>query len=65
MSDDYPLAILAHRISALRERLATMSHESVGLPGQEHEIHAARIADLTRELDELENERDILAADAR
>jgi hypothetical protein len=65
MTDDYPLTMLEHRISALRDRLAAASREGDGLTGDAHAAHAARVADLARELDELEKERDILAADAR
>ena len=65
MTDDYPLAMLEHRISALRDRLAAALREGEGLTGDARAVHATRMADLARELDELENERDILAADAR
>jgi HD superfamily phosphodiesterase len=65
VSDDYPLAMLEHRISVLRERLTAASRKSAELSGEQRAVHAVRVADLGRELAELENERDVLAADSR
>ena len=65
MPDDYPLSIFDHRISTLRDKLRTMSHELVTQTGVARDELAVRIAAETKELDELVFERDMLAADAR
>jgi hypothetical protein len=65
MSDNYPLSILDHRISMLREKLHVMSHELAALTGTARDELAARVAAETKELDGLVFERDTLAADAR
>jgi hypothetical protein len=65
MSDDYPLSILDHRISTMRDKLHVMSHDLVARTGEARDELAARIAAETKELDELVFERDTLAADAR
>ena len=65
MSDDYPLSILDHRISTLRDKLHVMSHDLAARTGAERDELAARIASETKALDELVFERDTLAADAR
>jgi hypothetical protein len=65
MPDDYPLSILDHRISTMREKLHAMSHELAAQAGPARDELAARIAAETKELDELVFERDTLAADAR
>jgi hypothetical protein len=65
LPNDYPLSILDHRISTLRDKLRAMSQELVTQTGVARDELAARIAAETKELDELVFERDILAADAR
>jgi hypothetical protein len=65
MPDDYPLSILDHRISTLRDKLHAMAQELATQTGVARDDLAARITVETKELDELVFERDILAADAR
>jgi hypothetical protein len=65
LPNDYPLSILDHRISTLRDKLRAMSQQLVTQTGVARDELAARIAAETKELDELVFERDILAADAR
>jgi hypothetical protein len=66
MSDDYPLSILDHRISSLRDKLHAMSHDlAAARTGPARDELAARIAAETKALDELVFERDTLAGDAR
>jgi uncharacterized small protein (DUF1192 family) len=65
MTNEYPLSILDHRISTLRETIRRMSEEFATSSGEEHAKLSARIAASTKELDNLVAERDILAADAR
>jgi hypothetical protein len=65
MPDDYPLSILDHRISTLRDKLHAMSQELATQTDVARDDLAARITVETKELDELVFERDILAADAR
>jgi hypothetical protein len=65
MPADYPLSILDHRISTLRDKLHAMSQELATQTGVARDDLAARITVETKELDELVFERDILAADAR
>jgi hypothetical protein len=65
MPDDYPLSILDHRISTLRDKLHAMLLEFATQTGVARDELAARIATETKELDELVLQRDTLAADAR
>jgi hypothetical protein len=65
MADDYPLSILDHRITTTRDRIRAMSGELASRSGEERSKLSDRIAEMTRELDDLIDERDILAADAR
>jgi hypothetical protein len=65
MADDFPLSILDHRISMLREKLHGMYGQLASLGGDERAKLSERIAAETKELDGLVAERDILAADAR
>jgi hypothetical protein len=65
MPDNYPLSILDHRISTLREKLHAMLPELAMQNGVARDELAARIAAETKELDEFVFERDTLAADAR
>jgi hypothetical protein len=65
MADDFPLSILDHRISALREKLHGMYGQLASLSGDERARLSERIAAEAKELDGLVAERDILAADAR
>ena len=65
MSDNYPLSILDHRISMLRERIHEMSNELLSRAGAERTALSERISAANKELDDLIEERAILAADAR
>ena len=65
MSDDYPLSILDHRITTLRDRLHALSQELYQAHGDQRAKLADRLAALSKEIDELVAERDILASDAR
>ena len=65
MADDFPLSILDHRISTLRERIHEMYGKLVSLTGDNRTKLSERIAAEAKELDGLIAERDILAADAR
>ena len=65
MPDDYPLSVLDHRISTLRDKLHALSHELATQTGAARDELTARIAADTRELNELVFERDTLQADAR
>jgi hypothetical protein len=65
MADDFPLSILNHRISTLREKLHGMYGQLASLSGDERAKLSERIAAEAKELDGLVAERDILAADAR
>jgi hypothetical protein len=65
MSDDFPLSILDHRISTLRERIRDMHGKLAFLMGDERVALSEHIAAEAKELDSLVAERDILAADAR
>lgn len=65
MPEDYPLSILDHRISMLRDRLHALSRDMATRRGADRDAMAGRIAAETKELDELVFERDTLAGDAR
>ena len=65
MSDDFPLSILDHRNSTLRERIRDMHRKLAFLTGDERVTLSEHIAAEAKELDSLVAERDILAADAR
>jgi uncharacterized small protein (DUF1192 family) len=65
MADDFPLSILDHRISTLREMIHRMYGDLSSLTGDERIKLSERIAAETKELDGLVAERNILAADAR
>jgi hypothetical protein len=65
MADDFPLSILDHRISTLREKLHEMYGQLASLSSDERAKLSERIAAEAKELDGLVAERDILAADAR
>ena len=65
MPDDYPLSVLDHRISTLRDKLHALSDELATQTGAARDELTARIAAETRELNELVFERDTLQADAR
>ena len=66
MADDFPLSILDHRISTLRDRIHEMPVCSLPRStGEERTKLSEHIAAEAKELDGLVSERDILAADAR
>jgi hypothetical protein len=65
MADDFPLSILDHRISTLREKIHGMYGQLASLSGDDRTRLSERITAETKELDSLVEERDILAADAR
>ena len=65
MADDFPLSILDHRISTLREKIHEMYGQLASLTGDDRATLSDRITTEAKELDGLVAERDILAADAR
>ena len=65
MTDDFPLSILDHRISTLRDKIHEMHGKLASLTGEERTKLSEHIAEEAKELDGLIAERDILAADAR
>jgi hypothetical protein len=65
MADDFPLSILDHRISAMREKIHEMRGNLASLTGDERTKLSEHIAAEAKELDGLVAERNILAADAR
>jgi hypothetical protein len=65
MADDFPLSILDHRISTLREKIQEMYGQLASLTGDDRTGLSERITAAAKELDGLVEERDILAADAR
>jgi hypothetical protein len=65
MADDFPLSILDHRISTLREKIQEMYGQLASLTGDDRTRLSERITAAAKELDGLVEERDILAADAR
>jgi predicted nucleic acid-binding Zn-ribbon protein len=62
---DFPLSILDHRISTLRDRIAQMHDEAAALTGDDRAKLSSLIEAETGELESLVSERNILAADAR
>ena len=65
MADDFPLSILDHRISTLRDKIHEMHGKLASLMGEERTKLSEHIAAEAKELDGLVAERDILAADTR
>jgi hypothetical protein len=65
MAADFPLSILDHRISTLREKIHEMYGQLASLTGDDRATLSDRITTEAKELDGLVAERDILAADAR
>ena len=65
MANDFPLSILDHRISTLREKIHEMHGQLALLTGDDRTRQSERITAEAKELDGLVAERDILAADAR
>jgi hypothetical protein len=65
MADDFPLSILDHRISSLREKIHEMHGHLASLTGDERSRLSEHIMAEAKELDGLVKERNILAADAR
>jgi len=65
MADDFPLSILDHRISTLRENIREMHGQLASLTGDDRTKLSKRITAEANELEGLVAERDILAADAR